>query len=217
MKVVRGGMVVAALASGAQAQLVDPGFESNALGVYTTVLNNFTTQQGIWAPESGARVGTTGAVTPASGNFMLQMNQNGGVVTQAWQVTDMAPYAAAISAGTATFNLDALFNSEGQPSPQGYIRLNFYSGPSLSNYTSSISSGTFTLDNTPTTWENFSATGTIPIGTTWVTTEFGFVNSTMGGFPGFVDNARLQIVPAPGPVSLMAAAGLIAVRRRRAR
>lgn len=215
MKILGSGIAVVALASASSAQLVDPGFESNPLVNYVTVLNNFVAQQGNWGVESGARVGVTGAITPAAGNFMLQMNQNGGAVTQAWQVLDMAPWAAAISAGTATFTLDALFNSEGVPPPNGYIKLNYYSAPNLGSYTGSSTQTNFTLDGVASTWENFGTAGTIPIGTTWTTVEFGYVNATMGGHPGFVDNARLTIVPTPGAATLLAMGGLVAARRRR--
>lgn len=215
MSIVKGIVLVTACAGSANGQLVDPGFDINPLVNYVTVLNNFVAQQGVWGDENSTIVGVTGSVTPISAPSMLRMDNDGLTVTQAWQVTDMSPWAAQISAGTATFNLSGNFNVENLAAAQAYIRVNFYTAPNLGSYTGSATSGVQTLDVSPLTWQTLGTNGTIPIGTTWITTEVGYVNASIGNLPGFVDDARLTIAPTPGSAALLGIGGLLAARRRR--
>jgi hypothetical protein len=217
-RIVLGGVAMIAVSSAAasaQNLLVDPSFELNPLDSYTTVLNNFPGYQGVWGVENSSITGAVGGVTPPDGINMLGMFDDSLTITQAWQVTDVSanPF---IPSGTASFTLGALFNVEDIPAARASVFMQFFSGPGLGfEIPGSQLSATLTLDNNASTWETISVTGSIPAATTWMVSQVGYWNSSMGGEPGYVDVADFRIIPAPGSVALLGAGGLLAMRRRR--
>ena len=54
----------------------------------------------------------------------------------------------------------------------------------------------------------------IPIGTTWMVFQVAYQNASIGNNPGFVDDAHMDILPAPGAIALLGLAGLCNRRRR---
>ncbi len=210
------GLVLAFALSGVQAQLVDPGFESNPLTSYSNVLTNFPGYQGVWGVEAATITGVDGGVTPASGAKMLRMVDDGLVATQAFQSTDVTALAGIIDAGGATAGLSALFNAgPNVPAGSAAVSLRFFS---TSNWGSLIGGpvvGTLSLDNSAATWESALVTAPIPVGTRWVMTEVLYNNASLLGNPGYVDDAALRITPEPASVALLALGGLAALRRRR--
>lgn len=213
-----GGIVAIALATAsanAANLLVDPGFELNPLNNYSTVLNNFSTYQGDWGVENSTITGAVGGVTPAGGVKMLSMFDDGLSITQAWQVTDVSGIPS-ISGGSATFTLSALFNAENVPAARASIFMQFFTGPGLGfEIPSSQLSMSLNLDNNPSTWESISVSGGIPASTTWMVSQVGYWNATMGGQPGYVDVGDFTIIPAPGSIAAVGVSGLLASRRRR--
>lgn len=215
MNLVYQAVSILACTSAASAQLVDPGFESNPLGNYVTVLNNFVSHQGIWGQENSTIVGKYGKVGPYSGQNMLRMDNDGLVVTQVFQVVDMSPWAWQISTGTAYYTIRAHFNAENLPAAQAYMRLHYYSAPNLGASIGSVYSPYLTLDQSASTWQSIHKKGKIPFYTNWAVLEIGYVNSTIGGLPGFVDDAEFTITPTPASASLLMFGAALAARRRR--
>lgn len=208
--------IVMSAASAASANiLIDPSFENNPLDNYLNVLNNFPAYQGVWGVENASISGAVGGVVPPDGVKMLCMLDDGLTVTQAWQVTDVSanPF---IPSGTATFTLEAEFNVQNIPAARASVVMQFFSGPGLGfEIPASQLVASLTLDNAAGTWETISLSGTIPASTTWMASQVSYVNSTLGGQPGYVDMGDLTILPAPGSVALLGAGGLIVARRRR--
>lgn len=212
------GLAVALTVSGAQAQLVDPGFEANPLTSYSNVITNFPGYQGQWGVEAATITGVDGGVTPAGGARMLRMVDDGLVATQAFQSTDVTALAGIIDAGAATATLSALFNvGPNVPAGSASINLRFFS---TSNWGSLIGGpvfGTLGLDNSSATWETALVTSPIPVGTRWIMSEVSYNNASLLGNPGYVDDALLRIVPEPASLALFALGGLAVLRRRNAR
>ncbi|MBK7404338.1 MAG: hypothetical protein IPJ41_06795 [Phycisphaerales bacterium] len=214
-----GGVVaIAVVAASAHAAnlLVDPGFELNPLNNYSTVLNNFSGYKGDWGVENSTITGAVGSVTPAGGVQMLSMFDDGLSITQAWQVTDVSGIPA-IAGGSATFSLSAMFTAENAPAARASIFMQFFSGAGLGfEIPSSQLSMSLNLNNSPGIWEPITVSGAIPASTTWMVSQVGYWNATMGGQPGYVDAVSFTIIPAPAPCALLGAVGLLGVRRRRA-
>jgi len=196
--------------------LVDPGFESNPLTTAANVLNNFTTFQGQWGVEAATITGVDGGVTPAQGVRMLRMVSDGLIATQAFQATNVTSFAGPIDAGGATVNVGALFNV-GTPVPAAAasVGIRFFSA---ANWGSAIGTPIFSglgLDNNSQTWEFIGLNSIpVPVGTRWLITEVLYINSSLGGQPGYVDAARLDLVPEPSSLALVALGGLALLRRR---
>lgn len=203
--------------------LVDPGFEVNALTNYANVLTDFTTYQGVWGVENGLITGAENGVTPPEGVQMLRMDDDGLVTTQGFQVTDVTSYAGPIDAGSGVVTLTALFNVDTHvPAALGGVYIQFFSA---SNYGSQIGAGLagpLSLDNQVNTWEPASVTTPIPVGTRWLLSQVYYSNASLIGndgavHPGYVDAAILRVVPEPGSLALLGAAGLMTILRRRRR
>lgn len=177
----------------AQNLLVDPSFESNPLGNYSVVLNDFVGQQGVWGPEAATITGAQGGVTPFDGVKMLRMTNDGLSVTQCDQVIDVSSYAALIDGGGATFSLSGRFNVDGLPAALCGIVLRSYTGSSLGLTNGVASSGDQPLDTDAGTWETVSVNGVIPTNTRWIAVELYYRNSSIGGMPGYVDAVDLRI------------------------
>jgi len=206
-------LLVATAAAGDQL-LIDPSFENNPLIGYVEVLNNFEKYQGIWGVENAVIVGATGNVIPPGGKKMLQMWDDGLIVTQAFQVTDVTAYSSLIDSGEAVGLLGALFNVENAPKARTVVHISYYSGPG-----GEFEIGTFwsllDLDADVTTWETNLAQTSVPVGTRWVVSDIAYDSELLQGNPGYFDAASLRIVPEPGSfLALGAGLGLLAGRQR---
>ena len=200
--------------------LVDPGFEVNPLTTVSNVLNNFTTYQGQWGPESATITGVDGGVTPAQGARMLRMTTDFISWTQAFQVTDVTSYAALIDSGGATVNVSALLNADsGLSGAVGNVAVLFFSA---SNYASQIGtpvSSNLTLDTLPGTWQTHAASGAVPVNTRWLVTQVAYQNASLlsadGSYhPAYVDAADLVIVPEPATLGMLSLGALALWRKR---
>ena len=212
--------VLALLCAAASAQnlLLVPGFETNFLTSYSNVLNNFTANQGLWGVESTTISLATVGVIPLDGTRMLSMTNDGGTTTQAVQATDVTTSASLIDLGGATVHFSAFFNAaDGLPAPRAAVLLHFYTGAGLSFGAGSISTS-LTTDGDPSTWEQISTSGAIPVGTRWLVSEVLYTDASLiTTNAGFVDAASLTITPEPSSALLMIGSGaMLLLRRRRA-
>ncbi|MDQ2986153.1 MAG: PEP-CTERM sorting domain-containing protein [Armatimonadota bacterium] len=205
--------LVATAAAGDQL-LIDPSFEDNPLIGYYEVLNYFEQYQGNWGVENAVIVGATGSVIPPHGEKMLQMWDDGLIVTQAFQVTDVSAFSSLIDSGKAVGLLGALFNTNNVPQARTVVHISFYSGPGVA-----FEIGTFwslmDLDADVNTWETNLAQTSVPVGTRWVVSDIAYDNQLLQGNPGYFDAASLRIVPEPASLlTLGAGLGLFAWRQR---
>ena len=118
---------------------------------------------------------------------------------------------------------------------EAYDRVAFFATDNGLNQTSlgSTSSGLYSLTNTPIAWQEISVNNcTIPVGTNYIVSEVGFLNSSLvvspftayspSYCPGFVDNASLTVTPEPSTLALLFAGTFCLLayvwrRRRRCR
>lgn len=202
----------------AHAVLTNPGFETPTTTTASNVLNNFPGFAGIWGPEVGSITTATMGVTPFAGSRMLKMTDDGLTYTQTFQAIDVTSFGGLINAGQAQLTASAWLNTNGgYTGAFGIVNVMYFSGPAWGSMTGNSGNGSLTLDANPQTWESVSVTSMIPVGTTWLVYQVGFLNSSIGTNTGFVDNAGLDIVqvPTPGALALLGLAGLGARRRRR--
>jgi hypothetical protein len=191
--------------------LYDGAFDLNSpLTSFPAILTPFTAGQ--WAVESAVNTTTTSGVTPASATRMLQMANEGGVLTQAGQ-------AVPISAGTYV-TLSALFTTD--PNVSGAIAgvfLDFY-GATFGPPTGPELSATLNLDANNPDWEFLSVSGLAPASTQWVVAQVTYNDASLGTNFGYVDNASLTVVPEPQTWAMMllgfAGLGFAGYRRARA-
>ncbi len=215
-------LALAACTPAARANLlVDPGFEANPLDTYSNVLNFFPTYQGIWGVEVATITVAENGVTPAQGVKMLRMLDDGNVTTQGFQTTDVTSYGAAISTGSATVTLSALFDvDKGVPAAVAGVYVHFFSGASYGSQIGSPIGSSLTLDSNPNSWQTVSVSATIPVGTTWLMSQVYYSDASLLGIdglshPGYVDAADATIVPEPASVGLLVLAGMALRARRR--
>ena len=203
--------------------LGDPGFDVNPLQDFTTVLNNFAAQQGKWGSEVGTIVTGTSSdgVVPNSAPSMLSMtNADGGVTTQTAQVIDVTAFAAAINAGDATFDLEAMFTTgKGYSGADaGIVAMFFMNSSYYSPNTPAQMSAGKALD-ADVGWETVSLHGAIPVGTQWMAVQVLYSDASLASDQsGYVDSASLTITTIPESSSyalLGLGAGALLVRRRR--
>ena len=202
--------------------LVDPGFEANPLDTAFNVLNNFALYQGVWGVEVATITGVDGGVTPFQGAKMLRMADDGLTTTQGFQTTDVTSYAALINSGSASVNIGALFTGgPNLPAPVAAVVVQFFSS---ANYGSQIGVpvvASLTLDGSASTWQPISASGAIPVGTTWLLSQVYYSDASLFAangvsYPGYVDAASLTITPEPASALglLVLAATALSTRRR---
>ena len=198
--------------------LTDPGFETNPTTTASNVLNFFATYQGQWGPEMGSITGPMLGVNPASGSQMLSMTDDGGSYTQTFQAVDVSAYAGMINSGSAVVSASAFYNTVGgYIGAFGAVGVEFFSAASYGSGLGYSGSGVLTLDANPQTWESASITAPIPVGTTWMVFQVAYNDASLAGNHGFVDDADLQIIPAPG-AAVLAGVGVVCAgvgRRRR--
>jgi hypothetical protein len=201
--VIMGAALVLALAVSASSAwanlIIDPSFEDQSAPFVLPYLGgvvspNFTA--GFWGAENATVVTTENGVTPRCEVQMLRMEDEGGVVTQAFQAVDVSADSVCIDSGHARVQLSAWLNTmdSGISTPvQGAVTVFFYScGTCWGNVVPYISDP-INLDINSSTWELSSTSGSIPTGTRWLLIQLGFTNSTLLGRPGYVDCVDLQV------------------------
>jgi len=171
---------------------------------------------GFWGAELGGEVTAEFGVSPAAGQYMLYMENEGLAVTQAFQAVDVNSFAGLIDSGSAVAYLTAYYNSPGGVAgPTTVPGLLFFAG--ANDWGSPLGSGfgSFSLDASPDTWEPYLFTASVPVGTRWIVAQLGYDDSTLpAGVRGYVDVASLRIIPEPATLALLVPALLGALRRR---
>jgi hypothetical protein len=194
--------IAVALPSAKANLLIDPGFETNALGTTYDVLNNFSTDEGIWGVEAATISGVDGGVAPLQGAKMLRMVDDGLTATQGYQVTNVSSLAALIDGGSAIVNFNAWFNANVSAARAG-VYVQFFSAADLNHEIGSMIGHDLTLDNSPSIWQNIACSGAIPAGTRWLASQVSYNDVSLAGHPGYVDTADLTVVPEPGSLLLL--------------
>jgi len=172
---------------------------------------------GFWGAELGGEVPAEFSVTPLAGNYMLYMENEGGIVTQTFQAVNVTSYAGMIDAGLAVASLAAFYNAQGgfagvttAPGLLFFAGINDWGSPLGSTFAN------FTLDASPNTWEPYVLSAPVPPLTRWIVVQLGYVDATLPfGTRAYVDESSLRVIPEPGSLALLAfGAGTLLLRRR---
>ncbi|MCH7904525.1 MAG: PEP-CTERM sorting domain-containing protein [Armatimonadetes bacterium] len=205
------GLAVLALPTLGHAQnlLVYGGFETDNVVPLAGIVNPL--QPGLWGVERAVRdTGPTGGVIPYKGNWMLKMDDPGGVVTQAFQFVDIS------NRGTLNeLEVEAWYNSDADAARVNLIVSYYRTNLDWFNEIS-VDSRAMVLDNDTSTWQGLYYRSDIPGAANWVGFQVSFVNTTIGADSGFVDGASLLLVPEPATmIALGIGLAALAARRRR--
>jgi hypothetical protein len=208
-------LAVAFAGATASAQLADPGFETQPLiGFGTVVGPPFDPFD--WGAENAIITGAVGPVIPF-GTKMLCMSDDGLVVTQAWQAV---PIPANVPNRRVKFGALFTVDSSGFGTVAQVVLRTYAQGDDFGDPPTNIFVQPGTLDGAAHTWEKISLEQAIPANTAYLLAEVNYVNSTlfdpvsMQPIPGYVDNAMLMIVPEPASLCLVALAVVSALARR---
>ena len=209
-KLVLVGLVVLALPTLGRAQnvLIFGGFETNNVVPLAGIVNPLLA--GSWGVEQAVRTGTSGSVMPYKGDWMLKMDDDGLVVTQAFQFVDISGRG-----NLNEFEVEAWYNSDASAARIG-LRLSYYATDADFGSPLSIESRAMILDDDTSTWQGLYYRSDIPAAATWVGFEVNFRNDTIGTDSGFVDGASLLLVPEPASMIALGL-GVVALLRRRKR
>jgi PEP-CTERM motif len=221
------------LASHAQASyttgnlLTDPSFENNPLTNYVQILGPpYNTNT--WGAEMATISGVSDGITPANGSLMLNMADDGGLTTQAFQLIDVSPYSTDINAGLVTVDASGLYNVPAAVAAAvSSVNVSFYD--SLHSSLGFVSVGSNTLsggfvDSNVNTWESINIVAApVPVSTQYMLMQFAYNNASMLDSQGlarsgYVDAATLTLTAVPEPSSLVlvsVGAVLLAVAARR--
>ncbi len=210
--------------------LTDPSFENNPLSNFVQILGPpYNTNT--WGAEMATISGVSDGITPANGSLMLNMADDGGLTTQAFQLIDVSPYSTDINAGLVTVDASALYNVPATVAAAvSSVNVSFYDG--VHSSLGFVSAGSNTLsggfvDSNVNTWESINiVAASVPVGTKYMLMQFAYNNASMidsQGLPrsGYVDAATLTLtaVPEPSSVALVsvgaAILGVAASRRKR--
>lgn len=168
-------------------ELADPGFDDGPLGMVASIGSVVRPlfQVGHWGAELAYIVESTGNVHPRSLPYMLQMLDTGpGMIdTQALQAVyvpfqfDYAEMRAWTNGETAaTFGLKIHFFEAADSWPEAI----------------GAHQESFTLDASPHTWEQFTLQPlAVPAAAQWIVAEVNFLNATLDGHAGYVDDVEL--------------------------
>ncbi len=191
-----------------------------------------------WRQDGHAFVTAENGITPAAGNRMLKILSTsyasptvlqgtaaiGGDVRQIVDLTAPADQAM-ILAGGASVTVSSLFNRVIGPTVDTQFVIRLEAHTSYSNAQSLLLTTTNTTsiftDANLATWESLSNTLALPASTQYVSIIVSAYEDVVNdpGFPEFhgqyADNLGITLVPTPGGLGVMAAAGVAAIRRRR--
>ena len=172
--------------------------------------------------------GVSDGITPANGSLMLNMTDDGGVTTQAFQLIDVSPYAVDISAGLVTVDASALFNVPAAVAAAvSSVSVSFYDSLHTSLGFAIVGSNTLSggfVDNNVNTWESINLVGSpVPVATQYMLMQVAYNNASMLdsqglAASGYVDAATLTLTAVPEPSSAVlvgVGAVLLAVAARR--
>jgi hypothetical protein len=209
--------IASALATAANAQLIDPSFESNPISTWAGVLTPF--QAGSWGVENGSISTATSTLNPL-GTRMLRLNVEPGFATQAVQLVNLSSISTSINAGNVTAMGLAFFAHDLggiSATPIGGVTLQAYGanptwGVPLASWSNNINV------TTPGQWQMAQvSTVVLPTGTTWLAFEVHYLNSSIPNQYAFVDEANLKIQTIPEPITLLGVIPAIALVARRFR
>jgi hypothetical protein len=184
--------------------IVNPGFESvdfAATGAYggPQILNwsnlGFTYSHD---GSSGVPNYANGAPLAGGGSWYFAPGSSGGggpqhqsaatAITQSIDVSG-GPSGTLIAGGTATFNLSGFFNSFGTQQDYGVVQAEFLSAANALLGSAAASPGQQNLPD----WMQFSAAGSIPVGTATVKVSAWGVLIAGGSADGYMDNLDFQV------------------------
>jgi hypothetical protein len=179
--------------------VVDPSFEDQPApfplpGLAGIVSPVFT--PGFWGAEFATVVTAENGVAPMCEVQMLRMENEGGVVTQAFQAVYVGADSLCIDRGLATVTLSAYLNTTelgGVPPVEGAATVFFYSCDTCWGGVVPYITAPINLDNSPGTWELSSTSGPIPPGTRWLLVQMGFTDASLLGRPGYADCVQMEI------------------------
>ena len=185
------GLLALSTASALTAQdctLANPGFEDGPLGEFNDVVSP-TFSGGFWADENGAIIADGGAcnVMPRTGDWMLRMLTTGYHSTETWQAVPIGTPAP------ASFSVSAWFNACDGIAPRAAINAKTFDNDAGWPDQTATYSISMDLDGDGSTWEELSiGCEAIPAGTMWLLIDISFVESTLSGNAGFVDDVHLM-------------------------
>jgi hypothetical protein len=186
------------LATAASAQLVNPGFDSGppgAVGNFALVVGP-PFQDGFWGAETSSIVTQTVCSTaPRSGPYMLEMAVRADSQTEAWQAVDVTGNPPTVLSLSAWANSCAT-----AANPTVGVEIRTYNDVNGWPTHTFVVASSIQLDTNSSTWEPVSMECTaIPSDTEWILVRVFFVNSTMGGQPGYIDDVEL-VLDCPTPI-----------------
>ncbi|CAG0952945.1 hypothetical protein PHYC_00300 [Phycisphaerales bacterium] len=220
------------LASSAQAQLNDAGFDTGSPAVGGTPF-----PVGQWAFDNCAFVGPTSGITPFSGPRMLQFintapgGPSGLVSCDVVQIVDVTSptMQAMIAPGTGVAGGTVLVNRVGQ-NAAGTVDTGFglllYAfatlgdAQNLNSPLATMSQGLIS-DNNPATWEPIAVSLNLPAATQYIGFRLGANENVLNNGSGvefdghFADQADLRVIPTPSALALLGLGGVCLTRRRR--
>lgn len=181
-------------------------------------LTGWTTSSGL-AAVSSSTAGTSGLSNSATvGNFVFSGGTNNPTAT-ATQTVSLAAYAADINTGNQPYELSAalqsrgLFNGVMTIIDTAQIEFTF-----RDNNGAALAPSIVFIDNPPLTlydWDEFSATGLIPVGATELFIEMTSSRSAGQSTDSYIDSVGFQLTPIPEPTSaLLLVIGLFSGLRR---
>ncbi len=210
--------------------LTDPSFENNPLSNYVQILGPpYNTNT--WGAEMATISGVSDGITPANGSLMLNMADDGGATTQAFQLIDVSPYSIDINAGLVTVDASALYNVPAAVAAAvSSVSVTFYDSTHANLgfviTGSNTLSGGF-VDSNVNTWEAINIVGAaVPVSTQYMLMQFAYNNASMLDSQGlarsgYVDAATLTLTAVPEPSSVVLVGvgavllGVAAWRRKR--
>ena len=208
------GLVILALPTLGRAAnlLVYGGFELDNIQTLADAVrhgpNNDEFWPGVWGVEEAVRVmDDHSGIMPQVGYWMLKMDDDGLIATQAFQFVDIT--------GFGNLFVEAGYNSDA-PAARASLTLTYYENPNDWGNAISLDNLGMDLDGDVSTWEKMSFQSTVPDGATWVAVHVAFTNvSIEPDFSGFVD--KVSLIPEPASILLLGVglAALVGRRRRK--
>ena len=161
-----------------------------------------------------------GAPPAGAGHWYFTSNNSGATDINApglfFQNIDVSagPTGAAITSGTAAYNLSAFMSSYLNDTDVGHAHIDFLNAAGGSLGTAEITDPDFGPNNV---WNQSSLSGAVPVGTATIRLSlFGTRTAGGAGPDGYIDNVSLSVTPEPSGLAIAAGLlGLTLARRRR--